>query len=132
MGKSAGRCADIDADAAFRTKAKMVERCRELDAAPRYIRMGRSGAQRCIDRNFLGSLAHNPFIGADEPRLNGGLRFGAAFKNTAFDQQAIGALANAYHSLASGTGNNVPRTLVTCTGRQRSKLLLVEEKKYGT
>src|SRR4029077_7501401 len=38
--ESAGRGADIEADAALRIEVKVVKRCRELDAASRHIRVG--------------------------------------------------------------------------------------------
>jgi hypothetical protein len=61
--------------------------------------MRRAGAQHCVDRDFLGGLAHDDVIGADQTRLNRDLRLGAAFEQATLDQQAIGALASSDQAL---------------------------------
>src|SRR5262249_24682140 len=119
LGKAAGRGTDIKTNTVSGIKPKMIQRRRQFDAAPRDIRMCCAGPQRCVDRNLFRRLAYNPFIGSDEARRNGGLCFGAAVKQTALDQQAIGALSRGQRSILrrvalTSRGNNVPRTTVTC------------------
>jgi hypothetical protein len=76
---------------------------------------------------------HDLIVGSDEARLDRGLRLGAAFKNSAGDQQAVSALARAAH--APNSRNNGPYTIVTrigrniCSGRNDC---LFEEEQYGT
>src|SRR5262249_5244235 len=99
LGKSTGRGADIKADSILRIKTKMIERRRQLNATPRYVRMRRACKQRGVRRNFLRGLAHYPFVGGHKASFNRGLCLGAAFKQAALDQQAIDALARRIHKL---------------------------------
>ena len=56
LGEAAGRGADIEADAARRIDAEMVERGRELHAAARDPGMRRRGAQRRIGGDLVRRL----------------------------------------------------------------------------
>ena len=58
LRKAAGRGADIEADAAFRVEAEMIERGGKLHAAARDVRMRGRRAERRVGRNLLGGLAH--------------------------------------------------------------------------
>src|SRR5215471_15716310 len=70
--------------------------------------------KRCVGRDFLRSLAHNLPVGRDQARLDRGLRLGTAFKDPAFDQQAVGTLTRHKPNL----WNNVPFIVVTRIGRE--------------
>ena len=90
LAEAAGRGADIDPDAARRIEAVMIERRRKLDAAARDVGMRRCGAQHRIDRYLIGGLCNRSVVGRHQPGGDGGLRFGAALEQPAFDQQPVG------------------------------------------
>ena len=92
LREAAGGGADIEADAALRIEAEMIERRGELHAAARHIRMRRRRAQFRIDRDFFRGLAHRRRVGGDQPGRDRGLRLGAALEQAALDQQAIDAI----------------------------------------
>ena len=110
LGEAAGGGADIEADAAARIEAEMIERGGELHPAARDVRMRRRRAQRGIDRDLLRRLAHRRVVGGDQPGRDRGLRLGAAVEQAALDQQAIGALAGACSSLSFRHGGHPAST----------------------
>ena len=93
LGKTAGGCADVEADVILDFDRILLQRARQLDPAARYEGMCRLRLQRRIDRNAFGWFRDRPAISGDEARFNRGLRAGAAFEQAALDQQYIRALA---------------------------------------
>ena len=96
LREAAGGGADIEADAAARIEAEMIERRGELHPAARDVRMRRCRAQARIHRDRLRCLAHGDVVGDDQAGRDRGLRLGAAVEQAALDQQAIGALAGGH------------------------------------
>ncbi len=109
LRKSAGRSADVKADPAFWIDTKVVKRCRELHAAARYIRVHGACLQFRVGRDFLRGLGHRSPVGRHETGFDRGLRLAAAFKQAAFDQEAIDALARRGHGRASCARSGVKR-----------------------
>ena len=93
LGKAAGRCADVEADAILDLDSVALQRARQLDAAARDIGVRRLRAQRGVNWNSLGRLQHRPVIGHDQARFDRGLRARPAFEQPALDQQQVRALA---------------------------------------
>ena len=104
LGKSAGRGADIEADAAARIKcgveSELIEGGRELYATARDVRMRRLGAQGRVGRYFLRRPLDDELIGAHTTRGNGCLRLSSALEYAALHEQTIDANA-AGHALCS-------------------------------
>src|SRR5579862_1317123 len=96
FGKTAGRGADVEANASMDVHCKMIERECKLDAAARYVWM--FGLRHDIGgrRNLLRCLAHRYAIGNHQARGNGGLCPGAALKQATRDQEAIGTVSNGH------------------------------------
>ena len=93
LGETAGRSADIEADALRGIDRAGVERSRKLHPAARDEGMrGRSG-KFGVAGDFVGSLMHRRAIGADATGGDGGLRLGAALEQAALDQQLVGTQA---------------------------------------
>src|SRR5262249_44331476 len=126
------RSADIEASPVSRIEGKAVKRGRKLDAASRHIRMCGSGMQRRVGRDFLGSLPHDLFVGGNQACFDRGLRLGTAFKDAAFDQQAVDASTCAAHDLTSGTMFHSWPLPALVAHLQRPAGRLFEEKQYGT
>ena len=91
LREAAGRGADIEADAAFRIEAEMVERRRQFHAAARDIRMRRARFDLGVGCDFLRRLGDELAVGAHQAGLDRGLRLGAAVEQSALDQQSIDA-----------------------------------------
>ncbi len=89
LGKSAGRCADVEADAARGIEPEMIERRRQLDPAAGDEGMRRLRAQHGIDGDFVRRLGDDGFIRRHPAGRNGSLRLGAAFEQTALDEETI-------------------------------------------
>ena len=100
LGKTAGGCADIEADVILDLDRIVLQRARQLDAAARHEGMRRLRLQHGVDRNALGWFQDRLVIGGDEARLDRGLRAGAAFEQAALDQQHVRALAGQEGCLA--------------------------------
>ncbi len=118
LGKAAGRCTNVEANAAFRVEPEVVESGCEFQPAPRDIGMGRTRSQGGVSRDFFGGLSNDTFVGCNMARLDCGLRFGAALEQAPLDQQAIDALSRCGHGrnpFKVAPRNNVSYTAVTGT-----------------
>ena len=93
LGKTAGGCADVEADVILDFDRILLQRAGQLDAAARHEGMRRLRLQHRIDRNAFGRFRDRPSVSRDKARFNRGLRAGAAFEQAALDQQYIRALA---------------------------------------
>ena len=93
LGESAGRSADIEADAIGDIDRAGVERRRELHAAAGDERMRGRGGERGVAGDFVGGLAYRRAVGADAAGGDRGLRLGAALEQAALDEQPVGAQA---------------------------------------
>ena len=94
LGEAAGRGADIEADAARRIEAEMIERRDKLQrrrARPTDAPAARRSAR--IGRDLVRGLAQHDAIGRHAAGRDRGLRPGAALEQAALDQQHVGALA---------------------------------------
>ena len=96
VAEAAGGRTDIEADAAGDIDAEAIERGCELDAAARHPGEGGLRAQRRVDGDLIGWLAHRRLVGGDEAGGDRGLRLGAAFEQATLDEQAIGAQARGH------------------------------------
>ena len=118
LRKSAGRGADVKADAVFWGDMKVVKRGCELYTAARHIRMHGTRMQFRIGRNFLGGLGHHSPIDRHETGFDRGLRLGAALEQAALDQKPIDALARRGHGRA-------PCTEAGCSARNKVSHMVV-------
>lgn len=93
LGEASRGGADIEADAACRIKAGMIECGLKLEGAARDPRMLARGFEPRIRRDRLRGLAQGDAVGRDKSGRNRGLRSCAALEQAAFDEDDIGALA---------------------------------------
>ena len=98
LGEAAGRGAKVEACAAFRIKAEMIERGGKFDAAARHPRMRRRGPQDAVERERIRRLADQHVIGGHQASFDRRLRPGAALEQPAFDQQKISAFASGHQA----------------------------------
>src|SRR5260370_1081757 len=89
VGKSAGRCTDIEADAARGIEPEMIKRRRKLDPAARDEGVRRLRAQHGIDGDLGRRLGDEGFIRHHPAGRNGSLRLGAAFEQAALHQETV-------------------------------------------
>ena len=93
LGEAAGRCADVEADAAGDVETEMIERGGKLDAAARHIGVLGRGGDDGGGGDFLGGFANRDAVGGHPAGGDRGLRPRAAIEQAARDQQAIGSFA---------------------------------------
>jgi hypothetical protein len=109
LGKSAGRGADVETDAASgieqRIGPEVIEGGRELHPTARYIRMRRLGAQHRVGGDLFGWLLDDELVGRHIAGGNGRLRLGSALEQAAFDEKAIDA-STAGHALIIESNND--------------------------